>query len=160
MITYRKLKLELRPRLLLGVAGLIAIVAIGMATNEGDLLKGALIGISAAIGAGLGFLFKPEPVREDHSLTANTSLGRMVRAGRALSDKQAVVTELAGSATDSTTKFRLISVQDGLRDVRESLQLAMMDWDEVAPGSTQAVIEGERKAASRWQEMIERDGSD
>ncbi|WP_146244035.1 hypothetical protein [Curtobacterium sp. MCBD17_013] len=125
----------------------IGLVAIGMYTSPRNLTAGVLVGVAGVIGALLGVLLDITPVSTDRSVEARSAIRALHRLSQDIESIQARVTLIAAERLTQRAAIPIALVSEDLEGVRTGLYSAIVEWDRIAPGSSN-VIEEIRTAGS------------
>lgn len=132
----------------LALAGAGTIILIGFNSNtEEDPWGGVLVAVSTVIGTLVGVALQFQPVPPDQSPRAQGAIRGLAIIAQLTSDTNVVVGQVASTTKETRTSLALVSVQTSLSQISAELQMSMVQWDGVAPGSL-ATFEADHKKGS------------
>jgi hypothetical protein len=145
VVHFGKYMFVLGPRVWIALVLAAVIIVIGFATNPTNPLFGGLIAISTVLGLILGVLLQVVPAPEDHSQRIGGALRALATITDSVRDTSSMVDRLALATLEETTKVGLLAVQaDLLRTIKE-IDLSMLDWEFMSPGSLERLVEDRAK---------------
>lgn len=121
-------------------AGLaVVLIAVGIAVSPTNPIAGASVGLAGVLGAVLGSLLQTTPIPRDYTAEATSAVRGLLAVAERIEDTQILATQLAQVRTTTRVQVGLVTVQDELGRLRESVYVAMGEWDTVSPGALDAV---------------------
>ncbi|MDJ0348947.1 hypothetical protein [Cryobacterium sp. PH29-G1] len=131
----------------LALAGATIIIWIGFAANPKDPGGGVLVAVSTVVGTLVGVALQFQPVPQDQSPKAEGAIRGLGIIAQLTADANAIVGQVALTTKETRTSLALLSVQTSLQQIGSELQISMVQWDGVAPGSL-STYEADRQKGS------------
>lgn len=132
----------------LAMLGAGIIIWIGFSSNtEENPYGGVLAAVSTVIGTLVGVALQFQPVPPDQSPRAQGAIRGLGIIAQLTNDTNVVVGQVANTTKETRTSMALLSVQTSLSQISAELQMSMVQWDGVAPGSL-ATFEADHKKGS------------
>ncbi|GAA2182260.1 hypothetical protein GCM10009785_20650 [Brooklawnia cerclae] len=141
VLRFKRSELLLGPKVWIGCAIAIALIALGIYVTPNNLWAGVGIGCAGVLGAILGTLFQTTPREKDFTANGASAVRGLLGIAEDVENAQAIATQLsqATSPRNSRVSTGLVDIQERLQEVRLALYASMAEWDSVAPGSLDEV---------------------
>lgn len=152
VLRFRRWMLVLGPRFWLAILVAGAIIAIGFITNPKEPSVGVWVAISTILGTVLGVVLQVLPVPDDYSERAASAVRGLATAADTMQTASVILDRVSGDSREQRTLTGLAAVQGNLVAAIDQVQVAMLDWDRVAPG----VVESHLADRSRGRDILER----
>lgn len=152
VVQFKKWMLVLGPRFWVAVVVAGLIIIIGFATNPTNPDVGVWVAVSTILGTVLGVILQVLPVPDDHSERSAGAVRGLATTADTLQNASVMLDRVASETREQRTQTGLAAVQGNIVAAVNQIQIAMLDWDQIAPG----VVEAHVADRSRGREILER----
>ncbi|WAC69350.1 hypothetical protein [Microbacterium sp. SL75] len=140
-------------------AGVIIWIGFSSSTKENPY-GGVLASVSTVVGTLVGVALQFQPVPLDQSPRAEGAIRGLGIIAQLTNDTNVVVGQVATTTKEARTSMALASVQTSLTQISVELQMSMVQWDGVAPGSLTNFEEDRKKGSDLLRRMTEANDSE
>jgi hypothetical protein len=117
----------------------VVLIIVGIAVSPKNPTAGALVGVAGILGAVLGSLLQATPIPRDYTAEATSAVRGLLAVAQTIENTQILTTQLAQVKANPRVILGLVSIQDELGRLRQSVYVSMGEWDAVSPGTLDAV---------------------